>query len=71
MLPSISFDYIKRPNIVLFSNVLSLSSNISFLLNFFSFFPITPIVKIFFSSISTKTFFFLSTSLINFFFNNR
>ncbi|AHY79362.1 hypothetical protein H828_YJM1478G00252 [Saccharomyces cerevisiae YJM1478] len=28
MLPSISFDYIKRPNIVLFSNVLSLSSNI-------------------------------------------
>ncbi|AJR95424.1 hypothetical protein H785_YJM1208G00253 [Saccharomyces cerevisiae YJM1208] len=28
MLPSISFDYIKRPNIVFFSNVLSLSSNI-------------------------------------------
>ncbi|AJR77099.1 hypothetical protein H788_YJM1248G00248 [Saccharomyces cerevisiae YJM1248] len=28
MLPSISFDYIKRPNIVLFSKVLSLSSNI-------------------------------------------
>ncbi|AJS28275.1 hypothetical protein H810_YJM1399G00250 [Saccharomyces cerevisiae YJM1399] len=28
MLPSISFDYIKRPNIVLFSNVLSLSSTI-------------------------------------------
>ncbi|AJR78585.1 hypothetical protein H752_YJM270G00252 [Saccharomyces cerevisiae YJM270] len=28
MLPSISYDYIKRPNIVLFSNVLSLSSNI-------------------------------------------
>ncbi|CAE6482879.1 hypothetical protein EO220_2141 [Saccharomyces cerevisiae PE-2] len=28
MLPSISFDYIKRPNIELFSNVLSLSSNI-------------------------------------------
>ncbi|AJS00807.1 hypothetical protein H791_YJM1273G00252 [Saccharomyces cerevisiae YJM1273] len=28
MLPSSSFDYIKRPNIVLFSNVLSLSSNL-------------------------------------------
>ncbi|AJS23319.1 hypothetical protein H800_YJM1342G00252 [Saccharomyces cerevisiae YJM1342] len=28
MLPSISLDYIKRPNIVLFSNVLSLSFNI-------------------------------------------